>query len=178
MPLYAVQVETRREYRVCGAMQALLDASSVEGCRKTRCVVPYTEISKRVRGIWQTEPMPLFPGYVLVETDIPDQCDALFRAVPGFIRFVLLGEKLVPLARHEVERISIWIDQKDHLFRMSKGVLEEGGRAVVIEGPLRGHEGLIVKVNRHKRLAFLEMPFLGRLTVIKVGLEIVSGATS
>ena len=175
MPLYAVQVETRKERRACSNMQTLLANSSHERCRESKCIVPYTEIFKRIQKVWQKEINPLFPGYVLVDTKTPEQCESIIRTAPEFLKFITVGGKYTPLAPHETERIGIWIGQKDYLLRMSRGVLEEGGKALVIEGPLRGHEGLIVKVNRHKRLAFLEMSFLGRPTVIKVGLEIVSG---
>lgn len=177
MLLYAAQVETRKECRACKGMQTVLANSHNAKCQESKCIVPHTEISKRVQKVWQKEIHALFPGYVLVDTKAPGQCEVLFRAVPEFLRFVTIGEKITPIAAHEAERIGIWLGQKDYLLRMSRGVIEEGGRALILEGPLRGHDGLITKVNRHKRLAFLEMSFLGRPMTIKVGLELVSRIT-
>lgn len=37
-----------------------------------------------------------------------------------------------------------------------------------------GHAGSIVKIDRHKRLAYLEMEMLGRKKNVKLGLEIVA----
>ena len=37
-----------------------------------------------------------------------------------------------------------------------------------------GYEGGIQKIDRHKRLAYVEIKMLGRTTVVKLGLEIVS----
>ena len=54
----------------------------------------------------------------------------------------------------------------------SVGVIE-GDHVVVTSGPLKGHEALISKVDRHKRLAYLDMRMFGRTKTIKVGLEIV-----
>ena len=45
---------------------------------------------------------------------------------------------------------------------------------VVTSGPLRGREAQISKIDRHKRLAWLDMRMFGRNKSIKVGLEIVS----
>ena len=56
---------------------------------------------------------------------------------------------------------------------MSTGVIE-GDQVIVTEGPLRGYEALISMIDRHKRLAFLEMHMFGRTKIVKVGLEIVS----
>ena len=41
------------------------------------------------------------------------------------------------------------------------------------EGALKGFEGRVKKVLRHKRLAVLEMPLMGRTVEVTVGLGIV-----
>lgn len=53
-------------------MQTLLANSSHERCRESKCIVPYTEIFKRIQKVWQKEINPLFPGYVLVDTKTPE----------------------------------------------------------------------------------------------------------
>lgn len=57
--------------------------------------------------------------------------------------------------------------------KMSKGVIE-GDRVMVTRGPLKGHEALIARIDRHKRLAWVDMDMFGRHKTIRVGLEIVS----
>ena len=59
---------------------------------------------------------------------------------------------------------------------MSEGVIE-GDRVIVLNGPLMNHEGRISKIDRHRRIAYLDMPMMGRTKTIKVGLEIVSKRT-
>ena len=44
---------------------------------------------------------------------------------------------------------------------------------VILNGPLMNQTGLIKKLDRHKRLAYLEIEILGRVKTVKVGLEIV-----
>ena len=51
----------------------------------------------------------------------------------------------------------------------SQGVIE-GDEVKVTKGPLKGQEAKIRKIDRHKRLAFLEMHMFGRTKVVKVGL--------
>ena len=53
---------------------------------------------------------------------------------------------------------------------MSEGVIADG-RTVVRSGPLRGREDLIRKIDRHKRVAFLDVGLLDQVRV-RVGLEI------
>ena len=56
---------------------------------------------------------------------------------------------------------------------MSEGFIE-GDKFIVTRGPLCGKEGLIQKINRHKRKAWLEVEMFGRKQEIEVGLEIVA----
>lgn len=37
-----------------------------------------------------------------------------------------------------------------------------------------GLEGLITKIDRHKRIAYVDVELLGKLTRVQVGLEIIS----
>ena len=60
----------------------------------------------------------------------------------------------------------------DDLIGMSYGVIEND-EVVVADGPLKGFEGRIVKIDRHKREVYLDIPFLGELRRIRLGLEIV-----
>ena len=41
------------------------------------------------------------------------------------------------------------------------------------EGPLVGMEGMIKRIDRHKRMAVLEVELFNRISEVKVGLEIV-----
>ena len=55
---------------------------------------------------------------------------------------------------------------------MSEGFIEND-RVVITSGPLQGNEGLIRKIDRHKRKAYLEIDMFGRKLKTQVGLEIV-----
>ena len=57
------------------------------------------------------------------------------------------------------------------LIGISKGIIKNGG-PVVTSGPLRGREGLIRRIDRHKRTAWIEIPLNGGKRQVTVGLEI------
>ncbi len=61
---------------------------------------------------------------------------------------------------------------KNRLSEMSEGIIEND-RVVVTSGPLKGNEGLIRKIDRHKRKAWLEIEMFGRTVEMQVGLEVV-----
>lgn len=56
---------------------------------------------------------------------------------------------------------------------LSTGIIE-GDHAIILNNPLMGRDGLIRKIGRHNRLAFLEVDMLGRKKTVKLGLEIVA----
>ena len=61
--------------------------------------------------------------------------------------------------------------QEDNLVALSRGVIRNGN-TVVTSGPLKGREGLIRRINRHRRTAEIEIPFRGKTVQVTVGLEI------
>lgn len=54
----------------------------------------------------------------------------------------------------------------------SEGYLE-GENLVVTSGAMKNYRGTVKKVLRHKRLVVLEMPLMGRVVEVTVGLGIV-----
>ena len=55
---------------------------------------------------------------------------------------------------------------------MSEGIIEND-RVIITKGPLKGNEGLIRKIDRHKRKAWLEIQMFRRTMEMQVGVEIV-----
>lgn len=61
--------------------------------------------------------------------------------------------------------------QNDALIGISRGIIRNG-ITIVTSGPLKGRESLIRKIDRHKRIADIAIPFDGGRKRITVGLEI------
>ena len=81
-------------------------------------------------------------------------------------------KKFTPLSNEEKTLISAFVGDEDHVMKMSEGIIE-GDQIRVLKGPLQGYEALVAKVDRHKRLAYIDLNILGRIKTVKVGLEIV-----
>jgi transcriptional antiterminator NusG len=60
----------------------------------------------------------------------------------------------------------------DYEIPLSVGVIE-GDKVIVKEGPLSGMEGLIKKIDRHKRVAVLNAQMFEQDVDIRIGLEII-----
>ena len=138
------------------------------------CFIPVREVKKRRGGEWKTERELLFPGYLFMETNEPELASERLRELPLFMRVLAdVGGEFLPLSDDETSWIRSLATERSHVVEMSEGVIE-GDRVIVTQGPLKGREAWITKVDRHKRLAWLDMRMFGRTKSIKVGLEIVS----
>ena len=166
--IYVIQVTSGQEERTRQMLLRQLDGELL-----TDCYTPAYECARKVAGEWHTVTRMLFPGYVFVETSNPAELRDCLSEIPAFTR--LLGasdESFLALTDDEVAWLNAFTNVETHVVEMSKGLIE-GNKVVVTKGPLRGQEGQIVKVDRHKRLAELEIQMFGRTKRVRIGLEIV-----
>lgn len=167
LPWYVVQVMTGRESR----LRELI-------CREAgpevliECFIPSFEVQKKIRGTWRVERARLFPGYVFVVTGDIEELKLRLRRVPEFARLLTVGESFVALEASERAWLAAFTTADDRVIPMSMGAVE-GDRIVVTQGPLMGREGWIVRVNRRKSLAFIQVEMFGRKIETKIGLGIV-----
>ena len=168
MGVFVVQVISGQEDKAA-ALMAKIAQGAVEDC-----FVPKREVTHRKSGQWHRILEKLFPGYVFVRTSAPKQIREALGRVPAFTRMLTsAGDTCLPLTADEVAWINSVTNADTHVMEMSEGVIE-GDRVMVIRGPLKGHEAWIARIDRHKRLAWVDMDMFGRNKTIRVGLEIVS----
>ena len=130
---------------------------------------------------------PLFPGYLFVYSDMGRKelhgflLDHRVKVASFLKELGQYGQRLpegqedfqegsaTDLTEEESSFLDIVLD-KDGVQRMSAGYRESNGQIVVMEGPLIEYAGCIVKVDRHERLAYLNLKF--REIDIVAGLEV------
>jgi len=61
---------------------------------------------------------------------------------------------------------------KDHVIEESIGLVE-GDKVTITSGPLMGKESVIKKINKHKRIALMEVSLMGRQIEVQIPLELV-----
>ncbi len=131
------------------------------------------EVAEKRDGQWVRAVKRLLPGYVFVRTDDPDALAAGLRGLPGFSRLLgVSGERFMALTPGEEAWLGALANPETHVVELSQGVIE-GDRVRVSAGPLMGYESAIKRIDRHKRVAWIEVSLMGRTKLVKVGLEIV-----
>lgn len=163
---YAVQVKTGKEQ------------DTVDLCRKIvvdeillESFIPRYERMKRYQGEWHKEQLPMFPGYIFLVTERVDELFRELKAVPELTKILGDGVMFIPI-RDEEKALLLNLGNENHVTEMSSGYLV-GERVVILSGPMKGIEGKIHKIDRHKRVAVLEVGMFGGCVDVRVGLEIV-----
>ena len=162
-----IQVFTGREENLRHACEKYIDKDILQGT-----FIPQYVRRRKYQGVWRDEKCALFPGYVFLITDQPDKIAMELRKVEGMTR-LLKSEKGVLTLTPEEEEFMRRLGGEDHVTLMSVGFIV-GDKITVTEGPLIGLEGLIRKIDRHKRRCIVEVTLCGQKVSTTVGLEIVS----
>ena len=110
----------------------------------------------------------MFPSYVLLESE-NEEC--LIKELRECGKTEGFGKYLARMNMEE-EKFLKGLYGGGHHLKMSRGILFKGA-ARITEGPLKGMESQICKIDRHKRLASLRTLEGRNIKYIPAGLEIV-----
>ncbi len=165
---YVVQTMSGQEGQVKDFIAKMVESGLVQ-----EAFIPRYEVMKRIKGLWCKRIEVLMPGYVFVVTKSPSKLKAQLRGVPRFTRLLGNDDMFTPLDDRDIAFINAFTSPEKRTVEMSTGVVE-GDDVIILNGPLMGRAGWIKKIDRHKRLAYLEVEMLGRTTTVKLGLEIVA----
>lgn len=176
---YVLYVRTNTEQRVVEDIKRAyssfgLDYGFEPFCPQSETYFRNAEAKKLGK---QYRKRPLFPGYVFIETDMPqkeflrDFSAYLYNSV-DIIRILRQGASgEIALPQQERIRLEFLLKGKRCLER-SVGYYV-GDRVCIEAGALVGCEGLITYIDRHNRFAVIEVDMFGSKAKARVALEIV-----
>jgi transcriptional antiterminator NusG len=111
---------------------------------------PRRSLRIRRRGRWTDTLAPIFSGYVFILADrIEPELYWSLRKTPGFFRFLKSNQDIVALPEGDA-RVLRKLLAYGEVVGKSVADFDENNRIRVLDGPLKGLEGQIVKVDRRK----------------------------
>jgi len=169
MNYYTIQVKTRGEQKFIRLFRALHPGTPFA------MHFPQRRIDIRRGGKIQQSTAAVFPGYVFIEADGEDitarQWD--FRRTDGFYRFLKSNQNIKPLADRDLELVLHFIKKAGPVAGVSRVYFNENARIVVIEGPLMGLEGKIIKVDKRKKRAKVKLNLYDDSFAIDLAFEVI-----
>jgi len=173
MNYYAVQVWT-------GAEQQYITSFRAQN-PELRMPIYFPQRALEIRRDGKMTPAraAIFPGYIFIELEGENALAPYhhaFRQVQGFCRFLRSNQDIVPLAGRDLEMVLHFIKGVGPVAGRSRVMFDENARIVVIDGPLRGLEGRIFKVDRRKCRAKVKLDLYDDSFAIDLAFEVLEKA--
>ena len=173
MDCYVIQVAPGKEAETEELIRCMIDPDLY-----TDLFHPKRFLRKKFRGKWQDVHEKLLPGYVFLETEEIRKVYLAMKRVPKLTKFLGREEdSFYPLTKEERSWLSaITGNSPGHEVNLSDVIIEENRNVRIVSGPLIYMEGKIKKVNLHRRIAEVEVEFMGRPMVLNLGIDILEQA--
>jgi transcriptional antiterminator NusG len=118
----------------------------------------------------------VFPGYIFIEAEnkydvIVNQ--RLFKNTEGFFRFLKSNQEITHLTGGGLDIALHFIKKAGAVAGRSKVYFDENSRIVVLEGPLKGLEGRIIKVDKRKCRAKITLDLYNDSFSIDLSFEVI-----
>lgn len=169
MNWYVIFVRTGKEHKVEQLLKEIMATEFTP-------FVPLIEKLFRSGGTVNREIKLLFPSYVFIKSEL--SCLEFIKSMSSImythrdiVRVLRYGDSEIAMRDNE-KKILFNLCNDEHCIEASKGIIV-GDRVYVQEGPLKGWESKLKKVNRHKREAWIEIEFMGDIRIVRVALEII-----
>ena len=138
-------------------------------CKGIHAAVAHERRVLRSGGKWLEKDFVVIPSYVFVRIEYTDALYYVLKGTQGVIRLLGSDGRPAPLFPEE----EAWIQSWEQPLLPSKVHFARDGTYQVIDGPLVGKNVQILKIDRHRRRATVEINILGRPKITSLSLEVL-----
>lgn len=156
----------------CGKEREAMEKcrNALDNTTAAHIFVPRYEYRKKYQGQWHTEEATAFPGYIFIESREPEKLEKALERIPHTVTPVCIGGGFYPIRQEEEVFLRQLLDSQACI-RFSTGYLVDG-QLQVWQGPLKQAQSKVRKIDRHKRLAEIEIQLFEESRYIRLGLEV------
>ncbi len=134
------------------------------------------ELVIRRQGKRKLEKAPLYPGYIFIETSCnPQLLRELIKPIHSAIHFLHSNNNIQALVSDEEAALRKMLDYGTVLPR-SRVSLTPNQPITIIDGPLKGMEGIIQRIDRRRERVKVRMIMSEKPFTFDLGIEIVAAA--
>ena len=167
MFIYALHIKTGRELQI----QELIHKKLPEDI-KVFC--PRRELMIRRKGKTFKQTTPLFSGYLFLEApEISADTLAILKTITGFFQILPSNKEIKPIPAKDMQFLSSLFN-KNYTASLSTARFDENDKIEIISGPLKGKEGLIIKVNKRKGRAKVVIHAFNKDHFVDLGFQVIA----
>ena len=166
---YVIQTETGREQQLVKCIENILAGNSYRAC-----FVIGQECVWRNAGKLKAYQKPLFPSYVIADTDTPEAFFLALKQVPKLSRLLRTDSDFWEVREEERQLLCRMMGQKEYQYivRRSLVTLDENGAIIKADGPLSFFLDKIVRKRIRKRVVTVEVEILREKRRIELGIRL------
>lgn len=172
---YVIQTITGKEQELVDVLRKVPEEKSgtKNGRSFEKCFIINRECVWRRQGCYQVYIKPLFPSYIFVETDTPDKFFHDLKEIPKLTKLLGCDGSFWSVRKEEEELLRKLVgDDPEYVVRRSPIKVDENGEIVSAEGVLKEYVGRIVRKRLRKRVVVIEIPFLGEMRRVEIGVKV------
>ncbi len=158
---YVVHTRSRQEVKVQTSL----------GLKGLEVFLPRVMVRSRRRDRLKMLEAPLFPGYLFVHTDLNDWANYNIIRNQGVVRILGIKGQYTPVPEDTVTSLRTLVNSGQPVFPWSK--LTPGKRVRVVDGPLAGASGVILRLKKGKSRLVVGVELLGRSLYAELAEETV-----
>ena len=171
MKYFVMQIMTREEPKFLTLARNALRVDCPTLANSGRFLWPRRKLTIRRRGKTREELAPIFPGYLFYEASkLPAEVYWALKRTAGFIRFLKNNQNIEPLTGDDKGLLLHFLSYGEVVDK-STVTFNENNRIEVLDGPMKGLEGLIVKVDKRKQRAKVRLSLYEQSFLIDFGFE-------
>lgn len=170
MNIFVIQVLTHGEEKfIARANRISLAGESLGGS----LIWPRRDLEVKKAGKKSIKQEPLYPGYLFYQAETVEPRDRqTLKRIPGFVRFLRNNQNIEPLSGEDKSLLKHFLSFGE-VAQRSLVYFDEDNLIRIIQGPLKGLEGRIIKVNKRKKRAKVVLSLYNESFPIDLGFEVI-----
>lgn len=165
---YVLFVMGGKEKQICDFLN--------QECKDWKVFIPSIEIIHTKQGKEHIVEKVMFPSYLFIESEMKqkefqDILKSAKQKKTGIIKELKFDEETPALRDYERDYLEGLLNDQ-YKVKPSTGYIEHD-KVMITDGPLKGYESHITRIDRHKKKAVLSLDLLHKEVNVTVSLEII-----
>ena len=139
---------------------------------------PKKEVREKRKGRYESIEKPMFSNYIFIYWNGGNETDFPFyelRKIPTVIKILKYDDNSHALKGNDLA-FAKWIHTHDGHIKQSKVIYKEGQNIHIFEGPLKGFDGNVIKVDKHHKRITVRFEFGEIVSDVSFSVEFLSAS--